>query len=56
VLTHSGAAIRSLCAPRSEGVRAPLVTRYRKYAGTGFATPSRTVELYSATLAAHGYS
>ena len=39
-----------------EGVRAPLVTRYRKYAGTGFAIPSRTVEPYSATLAAHGYS
>ena len=34
----------------------PLATRYRKYAGTGFATPSGKVELYSATLAAHGYS
>ncbi len=38
-----------------EGVRVPLTTRYRKYAETGFATPSRKVELYSATLAAHGY-
>jgi anaerobic selenocysteine-containing dehydrogenase len=37
------------------GVRVPLTTRYRKYADTGFATPSRKVELYSATLAAHGY-
>jgi anaerobic selenocysteine-containing dehydrogenase len=39
-----------------EGVRLPLITRYRKYASTGFATPSRKVELYSATLAAHGYA
>jgi len=34
----------------------PLTTRYRKYTDTGFATPSGKVELYSATLAAHGYS
>jgi anaerobic selenocysteine-containing dehydrogenase len=39
-----------------EGVRVPLTTRYRKYADTGFATPSHKVELYSATLAAHDYS
>ena len=39
-----------------EGVRVPLTTRYRKYVDTGFATPSGKVELYSATLAAHGYS
>jgi anaerobic selenocysteine-containing dehydrogenase len=38
-----------------EGVRVPLTTRYRKYAGSGFQTPSRKVELYSTTLAAHGY-
>ena len=38
-----------------EGVRVPLTTRYRKYAEAGFATPSGKVELYSATLAAHGY-
>ncbi|HET8985365.1 MAG TPA: molybdopterin dinucleotide binding domain-containing protein, partial [Trueperaceae bacterium] len=37
------------------GVRVPLTTRYRKYADTGFATPSHKVELYSTTLAAHGY-
>jgi anaerobic selenocysteine-containing dehydrogenase len=38
-----------------EGVRVPLTTRYRKYADSGFRTPSHKVELYSATLAAHGY-
>lgn len=38
-----------------EGVRVPLATRHRKYADSGFATPSGKVELYSATLAAHGY-
>src|SRR5512133_1789842 len=38
------------------GVRVPLTTRYRKYTETGFATPSGKVELYSATLAAHGYA
>lgn len=38
-----------------EGVRVPLTTRYRKYADSGFTTPSHKVELYSATLAAHGY-
>ncbi|WP_308416687.1 molybdopterin-dependent oxidoreductase [Streptomyces sp. AJS327] len=43
------------------GVRFPLRTRYRKYAErdaggrvTGFATPSRRVELYSARLAGAG--
>jgi anaerobic selenocysteine-containing dehydrogenase len=36
-------------------VRVPLTTRHRKYAETGFRTPSGKVELYSATLAAHGY-
>ena len=47
-------------APR--GVRFPLRTEYRKYAAehadgtvTGFATPSRRVELYSARLARAGY-
>ena len=54
-LAPSGITLEELRA-HPQGVRAPLVTRYRKYAGTGFATPSRTVELYSATLAAHGYS
>jgi anaerobic selenocysteine-containing dehydrogenase len=54
-LAPSGITLEELRA-HPEGVRVPLVTRYRKYAGTGFATPSGKVELYSATLAAHGYS
>jgi anaerobic selenocysteine-containing dehydrogenase len=54
-LAPSGITLEELRA-HPEGVRVPLVTRYRKYASTGFATPSRKVELYSATLAAHGYS
>src|SRR3954471_6838229 len=54
-LEPSGITLEELRA-HPEGVRVPLVTRYRKYADAGFATPSRRVELYSATLAAHGYS
>ncbi len=44
------------------GVRVPLQTRFRKYAEetdgipTGFATPTRKVELYSQTFLEHGYS
>ncbi|MGA8209391.1 MAG: molybdopterin-dependent oxidoreductase [Nocardioidaceae bacterium] len=53
-LAPSGITLEELRA-HPEGVRVPLTTRYRKYAETGFATPSRKVELYSATLAAHGY-
>ena len=43
------------------GVRVPLQTRYRKFAEqtdgipTGFATPTRKIELYSETLVEHGY-
>lgn len=44
------------------GMRLPLRTRYRKYSEnlandtvTGFATPTRRVELYSEQLADHGY-
>jgi anaerobic selenocysteine-containing dehydrogenase len=43
------------------GVRVPLQMRYRKYAEekdgvpTGFATPTRKVELYSETFLSHGY-
>ncbi|MFD7812177.1 molybdopterin-dependent oxidoreductase [Streptomyces sp. NPDC059785] len=47
---------------RPGGLRVPLETTYRKYAQvaedgrtTGFATPTRRVELYSERLAAHGY-
>ncbi len=50
-LAPSGITLEDLRA-HPEGVRVPLTTRYRKYADTGFATPSRKVELYSATLAA----
>jgi anaerobic selenocysteine-containing dehydrogenase len=45
----------------SSGVRAPLQTRYRKFAEQkddiprGFATPTRKIELYSETLLEHGY-
>jgi anaerobic selenocysteine-containing dehydrogenase len=54
-LAPSGITLEELRA-NPAGVRVPLTTRYRKYADTGFATPSRKVELYSATLAAHGYA
>lgn len=54
-LAPSGITLEELRA-HPAGVRVPLATRYRKYADTGFATPSRKVELYSATLAAHGYA
>ncbi len=54
-LEPSGITLEQLRA-HPEGVRVPLTTRYQKYAETGFATPSGKVELYSATLAAHGYS
>ncbi|HWI34744.1 MAG TPA: molybdopterin-dependent oxidoreductase [Lapillicoccus sp.] len=53
-LAPSGIALADLRA-HPEGVRVPLTTRYRKYADSGFATPSRKVELYATTLAAHGY-
>jgi anaerobic selenocysteine-containing dehydrogenase len=54
-LAPSGLTLEELRA-NPAGVRVPLTTRYRKYADTGFATPSRKVELYSATLADHGYA
>jgi anaerobic selenocysteine-containing dehydrogenase len=44
-----------------QGVRAPVQTRYRKYAeeqdgaARGFGTPTRKIELYSTTLLEHGY-
>lgn len=44
-----------------EGITLPRETRYRKYrdandaGAVGFETPSRRVELYSATLLEHGY-
>ncbi|HET7761254.1 MAG TPA: molybdopterin-dependent oxidoreductase [Phycicoccus sp.] len=53
-LAPSGITLEELRA-HPEGVRVPLTTRHRKYRETGFATPSGKVELYSGTLAAHGY-
>ena len=53
-LAPSGITLEELRA-HPEGVRVPLTTRHRKYVDTGFATPSGKVELYSTTLAAHGY-
>ena len=53
-LAPSGITLEELRA-HPEGVRVPLTTRHRKYRETGFATPSGKVELYSRTLAAHGY-
>ena len=53
-LAPSGITLEELRA-HPEGVRVPLTTRHRKYRDTGFATPSGMVELYSTTLAAHGY-
>ncbi len=53
-LAPSGITLEQLRA-HPEGVRVPLTTRHRKYVDSGFATPSGKVELYSPTLAAHGY-
>ena len=53
-LEPSGITLEELRA-HPEGVRVPLTTRHRKYVDTGFNTPSRKVELYSTTLAEHGY-
>lgn len=41
---------------RPGGITIAAPQRHRKYRSTGFATPTRRVELYSAQLAAHGYS
>jgi anaerobic selenocysteine-containing dehydrogenase len=60
-LGPSGLSLETLRANPS-GVRAPLQTRYRKYAEQsdgipkGFTTPTRKIELYAETLLAHGYS
>ena len=54
-LEPSGITLEELRA-HPEGVRVPLKTRHRKYVDAGFATPSGKVELYSTTLAEHGYS
>ena len=53
-LAPSGVTLEQL-REHPEGVRVPLTTRHRKYADSGFRTPSGKVELYSATLAEHGH-
>jgi anaerobic selenocysteine-containing dehydrogenase len=54
-LDPSGVTLEQLHAEPG-GVCVPLQTRYRKYTETGFATPSRRVELYSPTFLDHGYA
>jgi anaerobic selenocysteine-containing dehydrogenase len=53
-LAPSGLTLERLRAEPA-GVRVPLATRHRKFVERGFNTPSRTIELYSETLLAHGY-
>jgi anaerobic selenocysteine-containing dehydrogenase len=53
-LAPSGLTVEQLRAEPA-GIRVPLETRHRKYAETGFATPSRKVELYSETMLDSGY-
>jgi anaerobic selenocysteine-containing dehydrogenase len=59
-LAPSGISLETLRA-NPGGVRAPVQTRYRKFADQqdgvpqGFATPTRKIELYSETLLAQGY-
>ncbi|MGN6521612.1 MAG: molybdopterin-containing oxidoreductase family protein, partial [Actinomycetes bacterium] len=54
-LAPSGLALEALRAePR--GITVELQTVHRKYADRGFGTPSGLVELYSETLADHGYA
>jgi anaerobic selenocysteine-containing dehydrogenase len=61
VLEPSGVTLEQLRA-RPEGVRVPLEPRFRRYAAptpdglTGFATPSRRVELYAQRFLEHGQS
>jgi anaerobic selenocysteine-containing dehydrogenase len=60
-LDSSGVSLDAL-RENPSGVRVPLQTRYRKYAeqkdgvASGFATPTRKIELYSETFLEHGYS
>jgi anaerobic selenocysteine-containing dehydrogenase len=60
-LGPSGVSLEALRADPA-GVRVPLTVRYRKFAETangvprGFNTPTRKIELFSETLAEHGYS
>ena len=60
-LAPSGLTLEQLRAEPA-GIRVPLTTRYRKFAEDddgqvrGFHTPTRKVELFSETFAAHGYA
>ena len=60
MLTPSGLTLEAL-QQAPTGLRVPLTTRYRKYAGQGdgtppgFATPTRKVEIYAQRLHDHGY-
>lgn len=63
LLEPSGVSLEELRAAPGGRVTVPLETRYRKYAErssagvpTGFATPTRRIEVYSDTLLAHGYA
>jgi anaerobic selenocysteine-containing dehydrogenase len=59
ILAPSGISLEVL-RHHPEGIRVPLATHYRKYAGNGkgaphgFATPTRKVEVYSQLLLEHG--
>jgi anaerobic selenocysteine-containing dehydrogenase len=59
-LEPSGVSLESLRADPA-GLRVPLTVRYRKFAeatngvARGFKTPTRKIELFSETLAEHGY-
>jgi anaerobic selenocysteine-containing dehydrogenase len=53
-LAPSGITLEQLRATPG-GLDVTLRTRHRKYAESGFATPSRRVELYSPTFLEHGY-
>lgn len=59
-LASSGVSLEALI-ENPRGVRAPVETRYRKYAEDkdgalrGFATPTRKIELYSQTMLEHAY-
>ncbi|MEQ8232109.1 MAG: molybdopterin-dependent oxidoreductase [Gammaproteobacteria bacterium] len=58
VLAPTGVTLDALRAAPGGRLTLPLTTRYRKYAepGSGFATPSRRVEIFAETFQAHGHA